>query len=92
MLRGLTVLTLKGEKLVFMSNFHPKPPDHPLLKFLTVDWDKVAVAASEGDLGQEEWTAAPACHSWQVARFDNGLILVQHLLSASRHPMNVKQK
>ena len=62
MLHGLTVLTLKGKKLVFMSNFHPKPPDHPLLKFLTVGWGKVAVTASVGDLGQEVWTAALACH------------------------------
>lgn len=66
MLCGLTVLTLKGKKMVFMSNFYPKQPDHALLKSLTVGWGKVAVTASVGDLGQEAWTAALACHFWQV--------------------------
>lgn len=65
MLCGLIVLTVKGRRLVFMRNFQTKPPDHPLLKVMTVGWGKMAVS-----LCRRFWTGntevAPVCHCWQV--------------------------
>lgn len=65
MLRGLIVLTFKGRKLVLMSNFQPKPPDHLLLRFMTVGWGKVAVILCRR-FGTGDTEAAPVCHCWQV--------------------------